>query len=193
MALRYFENVSANTLCYASFAGGESQGFYAQTGANVWNECNATGEIRFSFNEGQRTHEGVVLFDPSRGVSIQIDLRRGVILFRDSTSPWRDLYGVTKAASVDGWLVRSVLFSYGVHQGNGAYEQTPSGWIERSDGQNKPRFHFNEQSRDLWSVYLNDPSSSVDIQIDLWRGKIRFADPNTPLSDLYDVLDATSF
>jgi len=50
------------------------------------------------------------------------------------------------------------------------------------------RFQFEEQDRDDWSVYLYDGSRNVDIQTDLWTGKIMYAAGGEPLRELYEVL-----
>src|SRR5437016_618674 len=54
------------------------------------------------------------------------------------------------------------------------------------------KFEFIESARDESSVYLDDPSRKVWIQIDLYRKKIRYSDPQTPARDQYDLLSARS-
>ena len=95
------------------------------------------------------------------------------------------------AAPVKGYnLQRADFGSGGVRLG--AYVQTgPKNWKE-VNAQDQTRFKFKEVNRDEWSVYLNDPSRNVSIQIDLFRKKISYRDANSPKRDLYDVLGSSN-
>jgi hypothetical protein len=95
------------------------------------------------------------------------------------------------AAPVKGYSVQRADFGSGGTR-LGAYVQTgPKSWKEVG-AQDQTRFKFKEVNRDEWSVYLNDPSRNVSIQIDLFRKKISYHDANSPKRDLYDVLGSSS-
>ena len=73
----------------------------------------------------------------------------------DRTSPW----------SILGRPARSRTF-----------RQVPGSrsWIEcEADG--TKRFSFEETARDAWSVYLRDPSRSLDVQLDLYTKEVKFS------------------
>jgi Mannan-binding protein len=86
---------------------------------------------------------------------------------------------------INGWNVVYVGF------GGGSYAKQPDGsWAEYNlSGQ--VTFRFVEQQRDEWSVYLNDPSRNVQIQLDLFRRKISYGTNGGQRSDLYDITGAT--
>jgi hypothetical protein len=174
---------------YAEFRVNGAVGSYLETGPKAWRELNAKGETVFEFVESHRDDWSVILNDPSRRVSIQIDLHRQKILYSDPQTPWRDQYDLSSARSVAGWTAGTVIFSAGGGK-RAAFVQThPKKWEERSAGA-KTEFNFDETGRDGRSIYLKDPSRNVSIQLDLWRNKIRYNDPTTPWRDQYDILRA---
>lgn len=100
------------------------------------------------------------------------------------------LLNVTPAAAqpgtdINGWNVMFVQF------GGGSYVKQPDGtWAEYNLG-GQVTFRFTEQQRDEWSVYLNDSSRNVQIQLDLFRRKISYGTNGGQRSDLYDITAAT--
>jgi hypothetical protein len=85
---------------------------------------------------------------------------------------------------VNGWNVQVVQFGGGTYakQGDGSWaEYNSAGQIA---------FRFVETQRDEWSVYLNDPSRNVQIQLDLFRRKISYGTGGGQRSDLYDITGA---
>lgn len=92
---------------------------------------------------------------------------------------------------VNGYEVEQVDFGSGGEKLGAYYQISPNAWKE-TDAQGKTTFKFAETTRDQWSVYLEDPSRKVNIQIDLHRKKVRYSDPNTPIRDQYDVLSAAA-
>ncbi|HQV04419.1 MULTISPECIES: mannan-binding lectin [unclassified Novosphingobium] len=86
---------------------------------------------------------------------------------------------------VNGWNVRTVWFAGGqyVRQADGSWAE-----LNRSG---QVAFRFAEMQRDEWSVYLNDPSRNVQIQLDLFRRKISYGTGGGPRSDLYDITGAS--
>lgn len=84
-------------------SGGARRGAYVQIGPRSWKEVNADGQTSFKFREENRDEWSVYLHDPSRNVSIQIDLFRKKISYRDATSPKRDIYDILGSSSNSGW------------------------------------------------------------------------------------------
>ena len=80
-----------------------------------------------------------------------------------------------------GFNVNRVLYE------GGSFEQTSSGWVESNANGS---YSFNEVGRDEWSVYLNDPSRNVQIQLDLWRNMVGYGVDGGPVGDLYSITDA---
>lgn len=79
--------------------GGTKLGGYVQTGPKKWVEVNTQGTTTFEFDEVNRDEWSVYLKDPSRNVSIHIDLFRKMIRYSDAQTPWRDQYTVLLATS----------------------------------------------------------------------------------------------
>lgn len=63
-------------------------------------------------------------------------------------------------------------------------------WVEK-DASGRVMFNFVQVQDDDWSVYLLDASRDMRLQIDLFRGKIRFAAAGQDYVDLYDITAAT--
>jgi hypothetical protein len=75
------------------------------------------------------------------------------------------------------------------HAGGHFARQGDGTWAEyNSAGQ--ITYRFVETQRDEWSVYLNDPSRNVQIQLDLFRRKISYGTDGGQRSDLYDITGA---
>ncbi|MEO0828463.1 MAG: hypothetical protein AAFY67_22955 [Cyanobacteria bacterium J06642_9] len=93
---------------------------------------------------------------------------------------------------INGYEVEQVDFGAG-REKLGAYYQTGSNAWKETDKQGRTTFEFVETNRDQWSVYLEDPSRKVKIQVDLHTKKVRCIDPNTPIRDqYYDVLSSAA-
>ncbi|HEX4961665.1 MAG TPA: hypothetical protein VF173_12550 [Thermoanaerobaculia bacterium] len=164
------------------------EGYFIQTGPLTWRENGRAAN--FEFTESARDEWSVYLDDPSRKVSIQIDLHRKKIRYSDPETPWQDQHDVTRAASVVGWLVGYAEFR--TNSTVGSYIETgPKAWRELN-AKGETVFEFVESFRDDWSVTLNHPSRRVSIRIDLHRQKILYSDPKTPWRDQYDVSIARS-
>jgi len=84
----------------------------------------------------------------------------------------------------NGYSVQHAQFAEGYFIQTGPVTWRESGKVDK--------FEFIESARDEWSVYLDDPTRKVSIQIDLFRKKIRYSDPETPWRDQYDLLSAAS-
>ncbi len=93
---------------------------------------------------------------------------------------------VTRSAAVNGHNVVQVSHSGGIFTdvGNGR-------WTEADNG-GRVGFHFQEQNRDDWSVYLYDRSRNVSIQLDLHRRMILYGVGNAPKSNLYAITGSSA-
>lgn len=85
---------------------------------------------------------------------------------------------------VNGWNVEWVRAA-----GNSFRKESDGSWIEL-DANQRPAFRFTETARDEWSVYLNDSSRDVQLQLDLFRRKVTYGVNGGQRSDLYDIVVA---
>lgn len=79
-----------------------SAGSFTNVGNGQWHEADAQGQVRFYFQEEYTDDWSVYLLDPSRDVSIQIDLYRGQISYALGGGPKSDLYRITNAFDFSG-------------------------------------------------------------------------------------------
>lgn len=187
-----FPNVSgfdAKTVEYAN-------GFFTQSGTSaqgvgLWYEAANTSGNSFDFVEVARDEWSVYLKDPSRDVRIQLDMWRGEILYASGNAEMRPLYDIIGADTVSlveptplasradaggaafpdhsGYSVAQVIHSAGAF----TLLETVRGrvWEER-DQNGQLTAMYRELGQDDWSVYLYDPKSGRNTQLDLWQGKI---------------------
>lgn len=183
---------TANLISFGSLAG-NPLGTYRQIGIKKWEEVNVSNVVGFRFNEVQRDEWSVYLHDPSRNVSLQLDLHRKIIVYSDGNNNRFDLYKVLSASSkVNGWMANQASFSSLDGKPLGEYRQTgQKTWIEFNKNGDAV-FAFAESQRDDWSIYMHDASRKVSIQIDLHRKKIVYSDPGTQRIDLYAVASAAA-
>ncbi|EXJ14516.1 hypothetical protein D779_2657 [Imhoffiella purpurea] len=159
-------------------------GSIAQTGGSTWTEYDNSGNARFSFQETQRDDWSVYLNDASRNVQMQLDLHRKWISYGEDGGPKRDLYKITDAKAVTGRNVSQVQVP------NGKYVKTGANVWSEYDASGKPTYKFRETNRDAWSVYLNDPSRNVQLQLDLHRKWVSYGEDGGPKRDLYRITSA---
>lgn len=88
--------------------------------------------------------------------------------------------------NVNGW---NVVY---VRMPGGHYSKQADGTWAEFDANGRVTFRFIEAQRDEWSVYLNDPSRNVQIQLDLFRRKISYGTNGEQRSDLYDITGSSS-
>lgn len=91
-------NGSANTTGQNMSSVSHSNGMFVQTGGKRWQERGNDGGS-FSFVEQGRDAWSVYLRDNSRGVNIQLDLHRKVIVYSDDKGQRFDLYQISKSGS----------------------------------------------------------------------------------------------
>ena len=154
-----------------------------------WVEEGPTGgNARFKFVEVNRDDWSVFLDDVSRKVSIQLDLHRKKVLYREGAAAFAPLYDVVRAAAEVNGLVASRVEA----QANGrlvaVFRQVGAKrWVEDGPAGGVARFNFVETNRDDWSVYLEDASRAVSIQLDLHKKKVMYRERGDPSVVLYGI------
>jgi hypothetical protein len=147
-----------------------------------WTETSASGAT-FEFDERARDERSVYLSDSSRGVRLQLDVARALVLYADEDEPqMRPLYPITSsAADVNGW---NVIYA---RVPSGRYLMTgPRVWVER--GNDGVEFTFAEGGRDERSVSLEDASRGVRLQLDLERELVLYGNFDTfEMQPLYTI------
>jgi membrane-bound inhibitor of C-type lysozyme len=85
------------------------------------------------------------------------------------------------SAGVNGFTVGAVI-----HPG-GSFNAVGNGQWQETDAQGRVSFHFQEETRDEWSVYLFDASRNVSLQLDLHRGQVLYGVGAEPKRVLYQI------
>ena len=151
-------------------------GVLRQVDLTTWVEDGAAagGRDRFSFNERTRDEWSVYLHDPTRNVSIQIDLHRNQVLMGDGTTASGVLAEIRSASDEpNGWLTTEVRTAPEGADTAALRKVDWTTWVEVApDG--KERFEFVETARDDWSIYLHDASRDLSLQLDLYTKEVRF-------------------
>lgn len=196
LAQRQQQGVNGYNVSEVRFNGGH----FRNTGRGTWTEYAADGRVKFTFSETGRDDWSVYLNDPSRSVQLQIDIHRKWILLGDNGGPKRDFYRIASAyrnegrvrapspappAVTDGRNVQQVFFS------GGSFKQTgPGRWTEYND-RGQATFRFIETGRDQWSVYLDDRSRNIQLQLDLHRKWVGYGQNGGAMSDLYRITSSS--
>ena len=196
LAQRQQQGVNGYNVWEVRFNGG----LFRETGRGHWTEYGADGRVKYTFSETGRDDWSVYLNDSSRNVQLQIDIHRKWIRLGDRGGPKRDFYPITSAyrnegrmrpapptrsVETDGRNVQQVFFSGGSFRKTG-----PGRWTEYN-AQGRAMFNFTETGRDKWSVYLNDRSRHVRLQLDLYRKWVGYADNGGAMSALYQIQSAS--
>jgi len=192
LAQRQQQGVNGYNVSEVQFNGG----FFRKTGRGQWTEYGADGRARFTFDETGRDDWSVYLDDPSRNVQLQIDIHRKWIRLGDNGGPKRDFYRIASAYRNDARVrspspvARAVTNGHNVQQvffSGGSFKQTgPGRWTEYND-RGRATFRFIETGRDQWSVYLEDRSRNVQLQLDLHRKWVGYGQNGGAKSDLYRI------
>ncbi len=150
------------------------EGVLRQVDGTTWVEDGAgTDRGRFSFNERRRDEWSVYLHDPTRNVSLQIDLHRHEVLLGAGTTT-AGVLGRIRSASDEpnGWLTTEVMTASSGAATAGFRKVDWTTWVEvATDG--RERFEFTETARDDWSVYLHDPDRELGLQLDLYTKEVK--------------------
>jgi hypothetical protein len=149
-------------------------GFFIQGRGFTWKQVSDNWNRRTDFNETGRDDWSIYLHDPSRNVSFQLDLYLKEIFLVDESGKRQGLNAVREASSkMNGLLVSRVGYSDGSGRVIGELDSRTRGqWVDRSLLNGKVKDRFREVNRDEWSVYLQEKSKNVAIQIDLYTHKV---------------------
>jgi hypothetical protein len=184
--------VNGYNVTQANYGGG----FFRETGKGRWTEYDPDGHASYSFTETGRDEWSVYLDDRSRDVQLQIDIHRNWVTYGTNGGPKSDLYQITAAsrktaapprgsAATDGDNVQQVFFA------GGSFKKTgPREWTEY-DTNGRANYSFAETGRDEWSVYLNDRSRDVQLQLDLYRKWVSYGQNGDGKSDLYRITSSS--
>lgn len=88
-------DVTARNVSLVRVRGGE----FRMTGPGRWDESGSDG-ASFTFAEAKRDDGSVYLTDASRGVKMQLDLRRQQVYYADGGSKQRPLYPITGVSAI---------------------------------------------------------------------------------------------
>ena len=160
------------------------QGTFERTYNGEWLEFgNGNNTPRFHWRETGRDDWSVYFRDDSRNMGMQIDMHRHWIRLEWPGHPMADQYRITEADErVNGRLVTNVS------HGAGSFRLVSPGQWREFNISGTPTYSFRETGRDQWSVYLNDDSRNMQMQIDVHRNWIRLAWPGHPMADQYQIV-----
>ncbi len=178
---------NARTIAFGGLDG-RPLGTYRQIKLNTWVEVDANHEIRFTFTETKRDHETIYLRDDSRGVSLALNVRTQRIHYSDAKQSFV-LYTILRSsAMLNGWLVSEATYGSWTGERLGELRQTgDSVWVE-FDKAGKAAAHFQETRREDWSIFLQDATRAVTLQLDLRRQQIFYTDRSNNGVALYQIL-----
>lgn len=154
-----------------------NSGAFVQLSTEVWLETGVGPA--FIFKELRRDEWSVYLLDASRNVSIQLDYHRKKIVYTDPTQTY-DIYDITSfdPTGLTGYSATRAFYDKpNATFGNGGFVQlNATQWQENSvDGS----FIFTETGRDDWSVYLQDISRNLTIQLDFYTKTVNLLNTGT--------------
>lgn len=152
-----------------------------------------TDSTEHNFVEVARDEWSVYLRDDSRGVNIQLDMHRKMVVYSDDTGNNFDLYEIYNSSDkMNGYLTKVITFQdANGYMGNYTnYDAETLAWLETSENPEGGNFEFIEVTRDEWSVYLRDEDRGVNIQLDVHRMMVVYSDDNGNAFDLYEITNA---
>ena len=161
----------------------QGTGTFFQDGPQSWRENAANGSL-FHFAENARDDWSVYLHDPSRNVSLQLDLHTRKITYSDAAQRF-ELYEIASASSkVNGRVGNLVqLANSGGYAVEYMRQQAGRNWITAGQFETT----LVETGRDDWSVYLEDPVRHDRFQIDFHTGRVSMNGQPQPI---YTIKDA---
>lgn len=187
------DGVNGRTVSTVTHPGGT---FVAEGGG--WAEKNRSGQTTFRFDERGRDDWSVYLYDGSRDVNLQLDLHRREVLYGAGSAPLGPLYRITGASAAPATTASSPFPAEQVTGSNVGLVRHPGGSLEMQGGQwlekdstGRTTFRFQERGRDEWSVYLDDVSRNVKLQLDLYQKQILYGSGDGPMSPLYQITGAS--
>jgi len=121
----------------------------------------------------------------NRAVAIGMSLALGsLVVFSHSGSAQAQRQS-TAQRGVNGYNVTQANY------GGGFFRETGNGRWTEYDPNGHASYSFTETGRDEWSVYLNDRSRDVQLQLDLHRKWVSYGQNGDGKSDLYRITSSS--
>jgi hypothetical protein len=169
---------------------GQIQGAFYKSINAPWIEKNNNGSN--TFTETGRDEWSVYLADPGRSMNIQLDLHTKKVMVGQGAQR-SELYNVTNAyAKMTGKYVTDIMAGDPNGTPRTRYVLVGNGqWEERAPrGSTTANFKFRETGRDDWSVYLQDDSRNVSLQLDLHTTKVMYSEAGGSSRQIYTITRA---
>lgn len=183
---------TGRTLKEAVFSNGDQSplGSFRRVADGTWQEVDANGALRFTFTELRRDDWTVYLLDQTRGIEIRLDLHQRQVLYVAGGQQPYPIYAILYAMSdaPTGLTVTRVDASLDGQIEVARFQTTgqPGEWVEQNT-YGEVAYRFTESSRDEGSVYLQDASRGVWLQLDLTSDTIYYGVNGGSLSPLYKI------
>ena len=170
---------------------------------------------RFTWQVENRDEWSIYLTDKSRGMYMQIDMYRMWVQLSWKGQPKYDFKKIISAQSKNPNISQSSTIKLGdvgeavksnvpkaksngydttfVKFDTGTLEQSSSiNWIEYAVDGITPRFTWQVENRDEWSIYLTDKSRGMYMQIDMYRMWVQLSWKGQPKYDFKKIISAQS-
>lgn len=185
------------------------EGTLRHLGNGLWMEFNRDGVDVARYGERLRSAEQIVLRQDGSGFELTIDFTTMTVTAAyaggNPLSRFRILSASEVASSgtpapapapaqtsgeVNGENVTRVVFTGDGKTELGYFAALGSGQWAEFDVRGSINFRFVETGRDEWSVYLNDASRDVQIQLDLYTKQVLYGEDGKAVTPLYQILQA---
>ena len=191
-------------------------GTLEQSSSINWIEYAVDGITpRFTWQVENRDEWSIYLTDKSRGMYMQIDMYRMWVQLSWKGQPKYDFKKIISAQSKNPNISQSSTIKLGdvgeavksnvpkaksngydttfVKFDTGTLEQSSSiNWIEYAVDGITPRFTWQVENRDEWSIYLTDKSRGMYMQIDMYRMWVQLSWKGQPKYDFKKIISAQS-
>ncbi len=177
---------NGENVTYVNFTqGGKEMGRFIQVGNTAWREIGNNGGLH-KFTEYGRDEWSVYLKDASRNVYIQLDLHTNKIYYGEgSLTKKRALYDIANVSrKVNGRMVKTVTYTNDNRTGTFMVSGDKK-WTETNIDNTK--YYFTQTARDDWSVYLEDRSRKVALQLDLHTNEVKYGKIGEKLMPQYPI------
>lgn len=184
---------TGRTLKEAVYSAGDQTplGSFRRAADGSWQELDSNGAVTFTFGELRRDDWTVYLYDASRNVELRLDLHQRQVLYGANGQEPYPIYAILFAMSdaPTGLTVTRVDASLDGQVEVARFQTTgaPGEWVE-IDTYGQVGFTFAETARDDWSVYLDDGSRDVQLQIDLYTDTVYYGERGGALRPLYKII-----
>ena len=191
-------------------------GTLEQSSSINWIEYAVDGITpRFTWQVENRDEWSIYLTDKSRGMYLQIDMYRMWVQLSWKGQPKYDFKKIISAQSKNPNISQRSTIKLGdvgeavksnvpkaksngydttfVKFDTGTLEQSSSiNWIEYAVDGITPRFAWQVENRDEWSIYLTDKSRGMYMQIDMYRMWVQLSWKGQPKYDFKKIISAQS-